>query len=291
MRTPSRLFGTLAVALSVALAGCDAVDTADLADDDLADAALAISDAIATDAGGVLDDAVALASLPDAAKSGHHFGRFGCRAERESTYEDGTWTTVAECERGDADGPFYAQFSRTTTRRFLDAAGAPQQERDGAAAAEFAIVEGSGIVRTPRAERALDAIQSDVSVTGLDTDLVTLNGQFSREGVNTITRARGDRAGASRSVDYAVEMTATDVQGPVVRGDGRARWRNAVSGTLSGVYTATVTLTDADGETRTREIERTFEVTFPNEGGRRRARIAVGGQRFYGDLQTGEVTG
>ena len=282
----SRLF-LPALALALALTGCDAAsDPIDSATgDDLADAAVAIGEAVSLNAGGLLDDAASLAALatPTAAKAAHP-DRPGCEGNR--TFDDaGTWTSTLACERGNPDGRFYASFARTTTHRFLDADGSPQQNPAGASSVEFAILNGEGTRRTPRHEHVLESLGASALVTDLDTDLVTVNGTYDRDGVNTFT----GRNGGTREVDFALSLTATDVQGPRRGDDRRDRWAHAVAGTLSGLYTATITTTSPDGTTRVREVERTFTVTFPDEGGQRQARIAMGGQQFDADPATGAL--
>ena len=78
--------------LVLALAACDAADPGtDLATADLDDAATVVASALAIDAGGVLEDAAAAASLAGPAAAGaRHPGpdRPGCQAE--ATYDDPT---------------------------------------------------------------------------------------------------------------------------------------------------------------------------------------------------------
>lgn len=280
----SRFF--LLPALVLAFAGCDS--GADLSDDataalDLEDAADAIAQSVALDAGGALDDASDLALLTGDAvsfASGGNADRPGCTGSRD--YDDsGTWTVQFDCERGDREGQFYAAFSRTTTYRFLDASGVPQQQPAGAASVEFAILSGSGDYLTPRASAVLTDLGASLDLVRVDDDMVSVDGVYEREGVRT-TFGRGE---ASREIDYSLSLDLDDVTGPRARRD---QWSGAVSGTISGIYSAAITSTTASGDTRTREVERSFTVTFPNEGGRRRARIAIGGRTFDADPATGE---
>lgn len=282
----SRLF-LPALALALVLTGCDTVgdSTDSLLPEDLEDAAGAIAQAVALDAGGALDDAATLASTfatEAVAKDGDSVpGRPGCESDR--TYDDsGTWNVSISCERGNPEGRFYHAFSREATWRFLDADGNPQEGRQGAVTVEHEILSGTGTHITPRSSAALESLTSDLTMTATGDNLVSTSGTASRSGVHTVF-GRGD---AQREVDYALTLDLEEVTGP----PRRDRWAGAVSGSISGVYTATVTVTSPSGETRTREIDRSFTVTFPSDGTtNRRTRILIGGQRYEASPSTGEL--
>ncbi|MEM1056222.1 MAG: hypothetical protein AAGI52_11895 [Bacteroidota bacterium] len=284
--TPRFLF-LPALALALVLTGCDAVgDTSSSATaEDLEDAAGAIAEAVALDAGGALDDAASMSVAlgTDASLSGDGDDmpdRPGCDASR--TYDDsGTWNVSIACERGNPDGRFYHAFAREATWRFLDADGNPQEGARGATTIEHDLLSGTGTHLTPRASAVLESLTSSITIETAGEDLVTVNGTYDRDGIHTVF-GRGE---AQREVDFDLSLTMEDITGPRGRRD---RWAGAVSGTLSGVYTATVTATAPNGDTRTREVEREFTVTFPNEA-ERRARIAVGDRVYDADPVTGEL--
>ncbi len=273
----------LAAALAFSLAACDAAGPdAALATADLDDAAVVIAQAIALDAGGALEDAAAAASLVAPADGARQSGdRPGCARDRAFDADAVLWTVTASCERGDPDGRFYASFARTSTYQFFGADGQAQRERDGAAAADYAVLSGTSRVQSPRGVHALTALAVDLSVTDLDGDLVTVDGTTSRSVADTLRGRRGERTWTG-TLDLALD----GVQGPrsVTR-----RWRTAVAGTITGSLVGTRTRTPAGGETETREIDRSFTVTFPTDG--RGAEIAVGGKRYRADIETGEVAG
>ena len=264
-----------ALALALILSGCDATDTVDVSDlTDLEDAAAVIAQSVSLDAGGVLSDASEAAKRFESDS-----GPAGCTTERD--YDDsGTWNVSVACERGNPDGRFYHTFAREATYRFLDADGQPQETPRGAQTLEHSILSGSGTHLTPRASAVLSSLTADYIVTRADSGMATVNGASDRAGIQTVYGRRE----AQREVDYALSLELDDVTGPRAR---RADWRGAVSGTVTGVYTATITLTAPGGETRTREVARDFTITFPNGG--RRARIAMGGQTFDADPATGEL--
>ncbi len=281
----------LAPALALALlAGCDAgttdVDTSDATADTDA-AALSIASAIALDGGGALDEmaVAALATSPPdggAPGPGHPGrpgdGRPGCPAER--SYDDAAmlWTVVADCERSSPNGAFAASFSRTSTFQF-SAGGQPQRDPQTADALDYRILSGTSLLRSPMGSHRLTSLTAAFDVTDLDADLVTVNGTYARAGADTL-RARGRGV---RTAVYTLDLEATDIRGPRRVYE---RWRAAVSGTLSGHYVATMTVTPTGGATQTRTVDRTFTVTFPTGG---EAEIALGGRRYRADRSTGEI--
>ncbi len=276
-------------ALALGLAACDATDTSDpaLSDADLDDAATAVASALALDAGGLLEDVAAGASLAAPAEAGaRHPGpdRPGCRADRTYDEAEGLWTAVFDCERGDPDGRFYASFDRTATYRFLDATGQPQPERAGAASAEYAVLSAENLFRSPRGVHALQSLTSDFTVTDLDADLVTVNGTVQRAATDTLRGPRGER-----TLAYELDATLDDVRGPRV---APRRWRQAVDGTISGTLRAMLTRTPTGGPTSAVEIDEAFTIVFPvTPSGDRVARIALGGREYRADVETGEVEG
>lgn len=270
-----------ALALVVLLAACDtAVDTPDTADAtaDTETAAVAIASAISLDTGGALDDAAgaafATAGVP---ASGPQPGHPGCDAERSYDETAVLWTLVLDCERGRPDGMFYATLARTATLQFT-AAGTPQQLPQGADALAYRLLSGTALRRSPHGTHRVTSSSASVDVTDLADSLVTVNGTFARAGTDSLSVR-----GRTRTAVYTLDLTATDIRGPRVR---RQHWNGAVSGTLSGVYRATVTASRRDGTTVTRNVERTFTVTFPGGG---EAEIALGGRRFRASAQTGEI--
>ncbi|MEM0961022.1 MAG: hypothetical protein AAGK21_00615 [Bacteroidota bacterium] len=281
MRLPAFL-----LAGALVLSACDATSDTVSADDDLDDAAVVLASAIALDSGGALEDAAAGASLAVNASAGaRHAGpdRPGCENDRSYDAATGFWTASIDCERGDPEGRRYATFERLATYQFLDAAGLPQELRDGAASASYQILSAESLSRSPRGVHALTSLSSDLTVTDLGEDLVTVNGTYQRAATDTLRGRRGQR-----TVDYAFDAILTDIQGP--RALPRS-WRQAVSGTISGTFQATITRTPTDGETVSRDIDRAFEITFPRDGSDRVAEIVLGGKRYRADVETGEVQG
>lgn len=274
-----------ALALALTFTGCDASsDAADppSATADAEDAALSIGAAIALDNGGLLDEmaAAASASVAPDGLDGPGDARPGC--ERDRQYDDATmvWTLTVQCQRGTPDRRFFAAFGRQSAVQFL-AGGQPQQAPEGADALTYRILRGQSIVRRPHHVQRVTSLSADLSVTGLDADLVAVNGTYQRTGADSLRTRRGNRTS-----EYTLDLAATDVQGPRRIYEN---WRRAVAGTLTGHYVGTVTTTTRAGGTVTRDVDRTFTVTFPLVGGDRQAEIAIDGQRFRADVSTGEI--
>lgn len=275
-----------ALALALALTGCDAADTGASSADiqaDTEDAAVSIAAAVALDGGGALDEIATsvLGSVPAASLDGGDGpgdGRPGCTRDRSYDETAMLWTVTADCRRGSPDRRFFASFSRVSTFQFL-AAGQPQQAPAGADALAYDILSGETLIRTPQRVHRVTSLTADFDVTDLDMELATVNGTYQRSGADSLRVRRGER-----TVVYTLDLEATDV-----RGSRRTyeNWRRAVSGTLTGHYVATITRTDRSGQTVTRDVDRTFTITFPT--GNEEAEIAIDGRRFRANRSTGEI--
>lgn len=278
---------TLAVLAAIlALSACDAAEDSGLTEADLDDAAVVVASALALDGGGVLEDAAAGASLAASADdAGRSAGpdRPGCDTSRAYDEATSTWTVTIDCARTRPGGQFSAEFARVSTYQFFDADGNPQRERAGAASVAYDIVSGSTRFQSPRGTHALTSLGADLTVTALDDDLVRVSGTYDRAGTDTLRTLRGER-----TVAYTLALTLDDVQGPKTRA---RNWKGAVGGTITGTLQSTITRTPAGGETVVREVDRTFTVTFPEDGGERTAEIAIDGRRYRADVETGDIMG
>lgn len=305
MLTPRLLLVGLC-ALALAATGCDS--SSDPADSDLPDglstsedAAAVIAGAVALQSGGALDDVANLA----AEIAGFADGRLdpgarpaGCEGER--TFDEATqvWTRSIACERGRPDGAFYAAFARTQTFAFFSADGAPVMMPADAAALDFAIVGGSGVLRSPRASHELTGLGAALAVTGLHDDdpLVTVNGDYARSATDTL-RTRN----AVRTLTYSLALDLEDVTGPARRrgddpvgapgrpGPAGTHWGRPVSGTISGTITGLATYSGPRGDVQ-REIDRAFTITFGGDDDAPVARIRFAdGATYTADAVTGAL--
>jgi|GEM_PF-3308395 len=293
----------VAVALAVALAlgGCDSSystiedEAPELPPPTIeltADLAAAVATALAVAPGGALNDlaeAVSMAGTPAAAP--------GCDLSR--AYDEATqmWTRDIACERGSADGAFYALFARTHHLRFLDASGTPQQQPTDAASMDVALVAGEGLHRTPRRSHTLTDIGAALSVAGLPGPMVTVNGTSGRAATDTLG---APAAGTFRTHTYAVALAFEDVVGPRRAldlgmsptphlGPLHAWWARALSGTVQGEIAGTMTAVTPNG-TRERTYARTFTLTFGSER-EATATLRFPDATFTIDLETGAVRG
>lgn len=281
----SRLLPSAALAALLVLGACDAADPDDSATEaDLDDAAVVVASALALNGGGALEDAASAASLAaslDAVGRSAGPDRPGCDHSRVYDSASSTWTVTLDCDRGDPDGRFYASFDRVSTYQFVGAGGDPQAERADAASVNYDVLSGSSLFRSPRGVHALTSLGADLTVTALDDDLVSVSGTYQRAATDTLRGPRGER-----TVAYTLSLALDNVQGPKTR--SRA-WRNTVAGTITGTLQSTITRTPAGGATTITEVDRTFTVTFPEDGDGRVAEIAIDRHRYRADVETGAI--
>lgn len=253
------------------------------------DAAESIASAVGADNGGATDqlsDVIELAGASGLQKPAEvllgKYSEPNTIASIDTSYDPvtGTWTLRLERERGNPNGIPYAEISRTYTYQFLNKTGQPQKYwkvgADTAYTIKFNIVEGTGTHRTRRLSQQLTGLSGSFTATGVNTRLVTINGTYFRSAVDTVTTRN-----AVRTLDHALNLTFTNVQGP--RGS-RLELSRKISGTVSGTYTAKVTFQRGEsyGETT---INRSFTI---NLGGGN-ATLNISGKNFEADLTSGEL--
>ncbi len=266
MKSIRLIFLMLAALGLLALAGCSSDDPATPAASSAVtaekDAAEAIAADLSADDGGLLDqvaDAVGMAGGINLALKASD-----CEGLRDAVYDEttGTWTVTVERERGDIDGVNYAAFTRVFTVRFLDADGVPQMHymEDGVAAVtiEFAILSGSGVHRTQRMEQNVLSLEAAFVITGTDQDLVTINGTWARSAGTVLTNPQ-----FVRTHDSTLQLELIDVVAPRSVDHDLAQ---AVSGTITGVYDALITVTRGDVYDE-REIHREFTIDLADGEG------------------------
>jgi hypothetical protein len=223
------------------------------------DAAESIASAVGENTGGTIDqmgDLLSLASAEEYTGLAKDVSDSGVES-REVTYDPitGTWTVKLERERGTPGGSHYALIERTYTYQYLSLAGQPQQhwitEGDTARTILFNVIEAAGRHKTPRLSQALRSLDANLTATGCNTPLITINGSYSRAAVDTITTQK-----MVRTHDHELSLTMTDLQGP--RGS-RLNFAEKLSGTISGSYHALVTFTRGDAYSE-KEIDRDFTI-------------------------------
>jgi hypothetical protein len=277
----------LTLSLSVLLAGCGSDDPASPIDTTATvneDAAQAVASDVATDSGGVSDQladlSMAIGGL-GGAKSAPD-GEFVQGRFRESVYDEitGTWTVTVAREQGFPEGTPYHAMSRVFTLRLLNAAGQPQQYRvvgaDTAVTAEYNIVSGTGIHRTQRRTHNLDELSGEFLVTGVNSDMLTINGTYLRGASHSLETPR-----FSRTLVGVLDVDLIDVTVPRIMG---ANFNSAVSGTITGTWVADITVTRGD-DYMEQHVEREITIVL----GDGEAEINCGGGAFRALLGTGEM--
>jgi len=280
-----RLTLLLLAALGVlALAGCSSDDPTTPSATILTaekDAAASVASDLGADDGGLVDqvnDAVRFAGAVDLTAKAE------CEGLRDASYDSttGTWTITVTRERGDVGSVPYASFTRVYTVRFLDADGVPQMRylEDGVAAStiEFAILSGTGVHVTRRLEQNLLSLEAAFTVTNADQDTVTINGTCARSAGTVLTNPV-----FVRTHDSTLQLELIDVTAP--RGFDRDL-SEAVGGTVTGVYDATITVTRGDAYSE-RTIHREFTIDLADGEGA--MTMDQTRNRYRARLRTGEL--
>lgn len=276
---------SLALLLALALVGCSSDDPVSptvgvpAATSATTDAAEAVAADLGDDNGGLVDqlsDAVAAVETLGAAKDrvDHPFA--------DSVYDDetGTWTVTVDRERESPNGFHSATMHRVYTVRFLDEAGEPMMYRvvdaDTARTVEFDIVEGSGSHVNRRLSRTLNSLTGSFVIENVNTEMVTVNGTYARSATHHLETPR-----FSRTMDGTMSLALIDV---VLPRAARRDLDQAVSGTLEGTITATITVERGDDYFE-REIDESFTVILGDGEGD----LELGGRRYRTNLCYGEL--
>jgi hypothetical protein len=265
------------------------------------DVAQSIADAVGEDNGGVTDQMGDIADATGSAGISSNVGSASLEAAlmksvsaagdsvtKTFNASDTSWTVFVSRNRVGLFGR-QAGFTRTYYIKFIDynRVALPRyitttSLADTASTIIFKVLNGSGYAVTRFVSTHLLSISSDYSVTGTNTSVITVNGSFTRTGIDTIKTATGERV-----LNYTLTADLQEVTGPrTPRYASLARVPRASSGTISGTYTATVSVLRGDAYSE-RSFTKTFIVTFGAGNGS----IDVGGSKFTCDLQVGETSG
>jgi|GEM_PF-3771979 len=242
--------------------------------------ASSVSSLVAEDTGGILDQMndvrsfAAVGSMTSAAKIS---GQTVSRTYDETT---GTWTVTIDHDRSDSTGTRNFSIHKVYEVQFLDVDGLPQRryvvEGDTARSMSLHIVEGTGTLETPMITASRNVIGGDLVASGINTDTITLNGTYSREGNHSFS---GENV--TRSVDYTLDLSVTDLVGP--RGS-RFSVSQKTSGTLTGHYAGTVTIQRGDTQV-VREVSHDISITI-SDG---QMSVGVDGAQFGEDPSSGSA--
>ncbi|HTY38514.1 MAG TPA: hypothetical protein VMH23_15455 [Bacteroidota bacterium] len=244
------------------------------------DVADAVSDALASNNGGALDQVNDIFEL--SAGLGIGAGSSLGKIESDSTVVNRSYDSTAMAwslfvyKEKSALPLYFGTWTRSYWYQFI-ANGQPQKFRvtNNVAADNIhhKLLAGTGYYFTPRLVHHLRSISSDWTASNTNTDSVTINGTYSRSGVDTILAA----ARKGTVLDHSLTLTFVNVRGP--RGLRLPR-SERTSGTIEGVYTATITAPGKDPVT----VTKTFTVTL----GSGSASFSIDGTRFLSDLATGD---
>ncbi len=276
-----------AVLLVFFLAGCDATDANEADTGASADVARSVATLVSEETGGLLDqagDVFELATAGDIDAQAAKLADANQIAGVEKSYDDatGTWTISVDRFFESPDGLRQAQMTKLYEVQFLNVDGVPQQffvtDEDTAHTIAFTIVEGSGSLQTPHLTAERTGITGAWVATGVNTDVVTVNGTYSRSGAHTLTTEN-----AERTLDYDLAVEVVDLVGPK---GSRRDLTQKLSGTITGTYDAFATFTRGDLY-REREIARNVRIEIDNGT----LTITVNGEPFTGSAGTGTLGG
>jgi len=156
---------------------------------------------------------------------------------------------------------------------------------DTATALKFRIVSGTGMMKNPRVSHTLIQLKGAWTSSNLnkDTVTITLDSAYIRSAIDTIKTRNMMRTHTS-----TLTLNSVNVKAPRYRPSAPTPWRtnfhHAISGTISGNYTATITFQRGDSY-KERSINRDFTVTI----GEGEGTLSInGGGKFGIDLHDGE---
>ena len=245
------------------------------------DVAESVAGAVGETSGGVVEQVGDVIELTNQIRLGKTMAD-GFIDHREATFDEttGVWTLIVERERGTIGTAPYGVWTRTFTYQFLNAEGQAQKfyitPDDTAASIKFNIVEGDGYYKNFRLSHDLKEIEASFVATNTNTDLVTVNGVYTRAAVDTITTQS-----FTRISDHAIELAIIDVKGPK---GSRRDLAQKVSGTITGTFHADITF---DGERGYAEKTVDKEINIVIGGGE--ATIDVNGNVYMSDVESGQI--
>jgi hypothetical protein len=246
--------------------------TADVADE--------VSDALAGNNGGAMDQANDVFELAGGVGVGANMGLAKTASDStyiNRTYDPATQSWSVSLYKLRSIAPlYYGLWTRNYWHQFRANGKAQQFRITGGVTADtilHKLLGGTGYYYTPRLVHHLHAISSNWVVSNTNTDTVTINGTYARSGVDTIKAA----ARAGRVFDHALTLNFINVKGP--RGLRYAR-SEKTTGTIQGTYTATVTIPGNAPFTTTK----TFTIVLNGGMGT----FTVDGTTYSADLATGD---
>jgi hypothetical protein len=266
------------------------------------DAAQSVANAVGEDNGGVMDQMGDIADATGSAGISANVGTYwteetlmkstttnGDTIVKTFNTSDTSWTVYVSRSRVGLLGR-QAGFTRTYYMKFIDQDGIALPRyitmttpADTASTILFKVLAGLGYTQTRYVSTYLLSISSDLVVTGAKTSTITVNGTFTRTGTDTIMTRTGERV-----LNHTLVASLQNVTGPrTPRYLTSTRVPRATGGTITGTYTATVSVVRGDSYTE-RNFTKTFTITFGIDG---IGSINMNGTRFTCDITYGELSG
>lgn len=188
--------------------------------------------------------------------------------------------------RSNLTGTFVSFIYRMYSVKFINKNGVAQRRyivstpggNDTARTMLFRILYGRGYHRTPFRVHRLDSLAANWTVTNLNTPVVTVNGSYYRAGNDTLRTRNAERTHAN-----TFSATFTNVTRPRRALGGTA---DAISGTITGTYTATITFMRGDLY-KERSINKAFTIELSGDD----ATVNMDGKRFRSTWRYGEMFG
>jgi len=248
--------------------------------DEATDAADAVSDALASNNGGAMDQVNDVFEIAGGVGvGGGVLGKTSSDSLSVGKLYDTTsmaWIISVFKQKNTPLQPYYGIWTREFWLQFR-ANGQPQKFRKTNGAFADTIIHqlkgGTGYFWTPRLVHHLDSISSQWTASNTNTDTVTINGRYFWSGIDTIKAA----ARLGRVLHHSISMTFVDVKGP---SGPRLVRSEKTSGTINVDYTATVTLAGKE----LYSITKSFTIVL----GGGDATFSINGLRFVADLATGD---
>lgn len=288
MNTKTNFFASITVLMiaffTMMFSGCSEQSSLEPTTSDLApsaDVAESVAGAVGESSGGVVEQVGDVIDLTTQLRLGKSTAD-GFIDHREASYDESTqtWTLVVDRERGIQGTPPYGVWHRVFTYQFLNADLHPQKffitDDDTATTIKFNIVEGDGYYKNFRLSHDLTDIAASYVATETNTDMVTVNGVYTRAAIDTITTQSFTRVS-----DHTLELTIIDLKGPK---GSRRNLAKKVSGTIAGTFHADITF---DGERGYAEKTVDKEINIVISEGE--ATIDVNGNVYMSDIESGQV--
>ena len=284
------LFAGLCLVSAIFIAGCkkndnNPVSSSSTVSDDVSDAANSVSDALASNNGGAMDQVNDVFEIAGGVGiGGGVLGKTdGAPAMTGAVYDTASKSWTMMLVKGDSAllPLYYGYWTRNYWLQFR-AGGQPQKFRitNGILADTIlhSLTSGTGYFWTPRLVHHLLSIGSSWSATRStsDTSMISVNGTYFRSGVDTMY-VIGTRTPNGRVLQDSLALTFQNVTGP--RGARYAR-SEKTSGTIVVYFHAVVTA--KNGTTHT--VTETFTITLSNGY----AEFTIGGTGFKADLGSGD---